>query len=556
MPDPPTPFSNGLLDGRYEFIELAGEGGMAFVYRCKEILLERPGGVPLAREVAVKVPKTAPDPADVAMYERRIDKELRRLAGIEHPNIIQILNAGVCEGMPYLVLQHLPGGTLTQKLKRMQALEEAMTATAISEWLHPIAGALDYLHKKSIYHRDVKPSNVLFGESESAYLADFGISMIDTGSKRRTTASQHMVTYAFCAPEEIFPPPRPIQQSDQYSLAATIYWCLSNRYTHVADQDFNRRKRSEQATHIQTHVPELSDESSRALMRALSRDPAERFETCQQFADRFAGGTSGRSLHPYRRPETVRSGTDPPTVSEVVPSPPPIDGFSWKETVSSDVHIYVHGQTNLEFALIHGGVFLMGSPTSETGRRMDEVQHEVELSPYLIAREPCTWLIWKELMDSPKSPALGGGLTPAVRISWKEAKRFCEQAGLDLPTEAQWEFACRAEREESHLEDLTQCCWFNKNSGGRIHPIREMNANGFGLFDMLGGVSEWCLDRYGPYDLEDRLDPMGPTKSPYRVNRGGSCLHGEHECRPSSRQFCTPDTALDVLGFRPAKNLR
>jgi formylglycine-generating enzyme required for sulfatase activity len=158
---------------------------------------------------------------------------------------------------------------------------------------------------------------------------------------------------------------------------------------------------------------------------------------------------------------------------------------------------------------------------------------------------------------------------PVVNVSWDDAVAFCGWLGRKegktyrLPTEAEWEYACRAgstarycfgnDEEEKELGDYA---WYEKNSESRTHPVGEKRANAFGLYDMHGNVWQWCADWYdsGYYAASPTDDPPGPSTGSYRVSRGGSWYHPARLCRSAARYHIEPGHRFILLGFRVARS--
>ena len=222
---------------------------------------------------------------------------------------------------------------------------------------------------------------------------------------------------------------------------------------------------------------------------------------------------------------------------------------------------YRHRQTGIIMLRVPGGTFIMGSPAGEEGRTRDELQHEVTLSPYMIAKYELTHEAWKRVMGSapPANSFAGeGDLHPARGISWNLCRNFCERTGLNFPTESQWEYACRAGSPGSFAGTgtLDEMGWHQGNSGIQTHPVGTKKPNGFGLFDMHGNVSEWCADvmdrEFYSAPESSGPDPLCVRMGNQRVGRGGSAFHEAAICRSAARKS---DNATDMdsdLGFRPA----
>ena len=150
---------------------------------------------------------------------------------------------------------------------------------------------------------------------------------------------------------------------------------------------------------------------------------------------------------------------------------------------------------------------------------------------------------------------------PVVGVSWDEAIAYCEWAGLVLPTEAQWEYACRARTTKAFWsgdqeEDLARVGWYDGNSEGRLHPVGEKPANPFGLHDMHGNVLEWCRDWFGSYEEDPARGPEGEREvkgSGDRVSRGGGFGGVAGLARSAFRRNLHPARLLRALGFRAAR---
>jgi formylglycine-generating enzyme required for sulfatase activity len=222
---------------------------------------------------------------------------------------------------------------------------------------------------------------------------------------------------------------------------------------------------------------------------------------------------------------------------------------------------YRHGRTGIIFVFLPGGTFLMGSPEDEDGRTNQERQHDVKLSPFLIAKHEVNQAEWKRIVATNPSRHAGDDL-PVDQVSWNDCHEFCRKTGLRLPTEAQWEYACRggSPGPSSGPGRLDDVAWYRDSSGLRPHPVGQKAANGFGLQDMLGNVWEWCLDGYDEafYSTPEatKLDPVQDEGSGDRVLRGGSWFQWPAACRCASRHHWTPSAGNEDVGFRLVFNLR
>src|SRR5262249_14525743 len=142
---------------------------------------------------------------------------------------------------------------------------------------------------------------------------------------------------------------------------------------------------------------------------------------------------------------------------------------------------------------------------------------------------------------------------PVTKVDWSEAKAFCKKAGGNLPTEAQWEYAARGGRPESRYDSLGRIAWYSDNSNDMVHEVRKKLPNAYGLYDMLGNLSEWVLDRYyNKYDDDEQegppVEPVAPNAS--AVLRGGAWPFEAKSARVSHRAEAEPDLAESFVGFR------
>ena len=223
--------------------------------------------------------------------------------------------------------------------------------------------------------------------------------------------------------------------------------------------------------------------------------------------------------------------------------------------------------------------FLMGSVPSELGRTDRERLHWVVLTKqFWLGKYEVTQEQYEAVMGENPSGPRGKNL-PVVNVTWSDAMAFCrkltekEKASghlpegyiYTLPTESQWEYACRAGMTTSlnngkNLTDIGRCpnldqvAWYIGNSGATIHTPGGKQPNGWGFYDMLGNVWEWCYDWYEGYPRETITDPVGPPMSlvNWRIMRGGSCNNYADACRCACRGFFEPYTHNEDRGFRLA----
>ena len=259
----------------------------------------------------------------------------------------------------------------------------------------------------------------------------------------------------------------------------------------------------------------------------------------------------------------------------------------------TNITIPLSDTVNLEMIWIEPGTFMMGSPEDELGRDKDETQHEVTLTQgYWLGKYEVTQAQYEAVMGENPSKFKGADL-PVEQVTWNNAVKFCEwlttqerAAGrlpegyeYTLPTEAQWEYACRAgtttafnngtniptmlQREKRPCPNLDEVGWYAFNSGridsdgnytdnGKTFPVGQKQPNAWGLYDMHGNVFEWCLDWKGDYPTSSVTDPVGPETGEWRVQRGGDWFNSAFVCRSAYRYGNYPSSYGSVCGFRVA----
>ncbi len=226
----------------------------------------------------------------------------------------------------------------------------------------------------------------------------------------------------------------------------------------------------------------------------------------------------------------------------------------------------------MRFAMIPAGQFTMGSPTNEFGRDNDEIPHRVTISrPFYMGITEVTQDQWDAVMD--KNPSrYRSGSRPVDTVSWHEAVEFCkrlsEREGRKyfLPTEAQWEYACRAgsntpfntgdELEQANYDTSDkQGRGYRGGSWGKTIPVGSFQPNDWGLYDMHGNVWEWCADWYGDYTTAAETDPTGSDHGSECILRGGAWNSTSHNCRSANRNSLPPDNLYPIIGFRVALDM-
>src|SRR5438876_1865456 len=256
----------GRQFGNYHLIRLLGQGGFADVYLGEHVHLNT-----LA---AIKVLRTQLVADDITNFRT----EARTIAHLAHPNIVRVLEFGVEGNIPFLVMEYAPNGTLRQRHPR----SVAVAAGVVVPYIKQVAAALQYAHDQKLVHRDIKPENILAGRNNEVLLSDFGIALIAQSSRYQST--QDVVgTVAYMSPEQIQGKPRPA--SDQYSLSIVVYeWLSGDRPFHGSFTELCTQHMFASPPPLHEKIPSLSSAVEQAVMKALSKDPKQRFVTVQAFA--------------------------------------------------------------------------------------------------------------------------------------------------------------------------------------------------------------------------------------------------------------------------------
>lgn len=277
-----------------------------------------------------------------------------------------------------------------------------------------------------------------------------------------------------------------------------------------------------------------------------------------------------------------------PAMTAVLSAFPPIWAGGWGEDHGRRFAQLVVGGVVIEMVWIDADTFQMGSPDNEGGRYTDETPHEVRLTRgYWIGRYPVTQAQWQAVMGNNPSASKGPDL-PVEQVSWEDVVGFCDRIdamlkeaqvleegfGFRLPTEAEWECACRAGK-DSAFNDGSSCTnpsgkdpaleklgWYDANSGMTTHPVGQKRPNAWVLYDFHGNVWEWCADfaEFSDGVISDAypsetLDPIG-KQGARRVVRGGGAQSVATICRSTYRSASEPGYRINDLGFRLAAGLK
>jgi serine/threonine protein kinase len=282
--------SEGQMLGPYKIVAQLGSGGMATIYKAYHARLDR--------YVAVKVMHQAflQDEGFLARFER----EAQIVARLEHPNIVPVYDFAEVDGQPYLVMKFIEGRTLKQINDK-----GGMTLDEMLRVLPPLADALDYAHRRGVLHRDIKPSNILLDNDGTPYITDFGLARLAQLGESTLSADILLGTPHYISPEQAMGRKDLNAQTDLYSLGVVLYEMVVGRVPYSADTPF---------AVVHDHIykplplpsslnPDVTPAIEAVLIRALAKDPADRYENAKALVNAFthAVGDSGlTTLNPDR----------------------------------------------------------------------------------------------------------------------------------------------------------------------------------------------------------------------------------------------------------------
>ena len=214
--------------------------------------------------------------------------------------------------------------------------------------------------------------------------------------------------------------------------------------------------------------------------------------------------------------------------------------------------------SDFDMVYVPAGEFFMGSEQGWTDER--PVHRVVISNGFWIGRTEVTQGLWKAVMKANPAFFRNGDEFPVEQVGWNDCREFIRRlnrltgGAFRLPSEAEWEYACRAGGRVDRPADLDACAWYDGNSAQSTHAVGLKLANAFGLHDMLGNVWEWCADGYDPafYTRSPLQDPVAPRSGIHRVDRGGCWGHGPDIVRPSRRDGSGDDYRVNLIGLRLA----
>ena len=456
------------IDSRYEIGEKLGKGGMGVVFRARDRRLER--------DVAIKfiLPESDADPE----HKRRFNHEWKAYSLLKHPGIVDIIDRGEFESRPYIVMEYLDGDTLEALLKK--------GAITKSQWLailRQMASALDFAHRKSLVHRDVKPANVMVAKDGIAKIMDFGIVKAGISGFTQTATGMQVGSPSYMAPEQLLGHAI-TGATDQWALAIVAYEGLTG------NKPFRAESEIALANQICTvPVPAssaLNSAAFSAIRKGLSKKAGDRYPNCLSFVqeleqavspatapvrkilplyfaapilltliiagwffkDAFhnrTGDTPVKSEQPVVSPPSKSEQpvtSLPPKIEQPTALPPtkkeqPATKLDSVKVLRKAGDIKINPKDGLRYVWIPPGTFRMGCSEGDSLCESSErPAHEVTLTRgYWLGESEVTQQAYRRVVGRNPSEIKGENL-PVESVSWNDANRYCGEIGGRLPTEA------------------------------------------------------------------------------------------------------------------------
>lgn len=307
--------------GNYQIVDRLGKGGMATVYRARQVNMQR--------DVAIKIMSAdlAQDPQFVARFER----EAQVIAHLEHPRILPVHDFGHEGELFYLVMRLIEGDTLYQRL-----LDGALAVDVAARFVAQVAEALDYAHDQGVIHRDLKPNNILIDAWDNLYLMDFGLAKMIASSSNLTETGAVLGTPAYMAPEQWRGAPVDAR-TDVYALGVILYEMVAGETPFETDTPYSLMYKhlNDPPPPLRDRLPDLPEAAERVILKALAKDMAGRYRSAGDLARAFGSAVEGEDAgalagvpveappaeEPVPPPERI---VPPPPSRMAAPSAPPI----------------------------------------------------------------------------------------------------------------------------------------------------------------------------------------------------------------------------------------
>ncbi|MDB9485900.1 SUMF1/EgtB/PvdO family nonheme iron enzyme [Dolichospermum circinale CS-537/01] len=533
-----------ILQERYRSVRVIGEGGFGrtFLAVDKQRL-----------DTPCVIKQFLPQQSGSAALEKATElfkQEAFRLRDLgKHSHIPDLLAFFPQEGRLYLIQEFIEGKNLLDELQQKGKFSESEVKQILVELL-PI---LQFVHDNKVIHRDIKPENIIRSSQNGAlFLIDFGVSK-EVGGSVLTRVGTITGTPGYAPPEQlrgmVFP------NSDLYSLAVTCIRLLTGYFPKADGDDllFDSMKMQ----WIWKQYVSVSQELEIVLDKMLQDLPINRFQSAYEVLSSLEKQIVSTSAQ-IQNSSISLQGFIPNTISS-----------RFNPAISSTQNENLGKGVILEMVAIPGGKFLMGSPEG-VGYDRERPQHQVTIQPFYMGKYPVTQAQWERVADLPKvkidlrsKPShFQGANLPVENVSWHDAQEFCARLSkatgklYRLPSEAEWEYACRANTTTPYYfgDTITTDLVNHRNKYGQTTEVGKFPPNAFGLYDMHGNVWEWCEDGWHENYINAPIWPNSSiawmSNNNNRVLRGGQWYLNPSYCRSASRSYNSGDRRNKDNGFR------
>ena len=539
------------LIGGYEIIRMIGRGGQAVVFEGRQLSTRQRVAVKVLNGGQFATPRS----------RGRFEAEAFILASFHHPAIVGIIDRGTtADGSMYIVMPFADGPEIDDYFSTQR---ETLDVRSVARCFAAIATAIGVAHSQNIVHRDLKPSNIRVDSTGQPRVLDFGLARllgIDNQYKnlaRTMTAERTMVgSLPYASPEQVRGDRDLDGRADVYALGLMIFEVCAGapaypRDVPVADLIKNILQRDPgRASARRTHIKGVNRSIDLVLKRCLCKKPEGRYANAAELAgdlDRIATNQKIAAKRPYLRGAlTIAAVT-----AAIVVLGLRLDKSAWPDNptvMPRPLLVTLPTMTSsvgAKLVQIPTGQMYVGSPSYVADHGDRELQQLVTIErPFWIGTTEVTRRQYAKITAPRFAEQIEGAELPVTDVTLDEAKDFCrrlserEHRHYRLPTEAEWEFACRARGQVTSptTSRLNQIAWWAGNSTGRLHAVGGLAPNVWGLYDAIGNAAEWC-------------EPKSPSVWPYR---GGTFESGASFCRPESHCTTVTGTKSNTIGFRLA----
>lgn len=561
-----------INNDKYIVEQILGSGGFGITYKVRESRTNKQFAIKTLNYQCQQLP-------DFEQLQQKFINETIVLASCRHPNVVRVFPQMFQEsGLWCMVMDYVEGEDLDSYLKKRGCFSEQEAIDIITN----VGNALSHVHQQGFLHRDIKPHNILLRSSDlSPILIDFGLAKEYSIDTIRSMTSLWTDCYA------------PIEQyenrgnfgawTDVYALAATLYKMVTD-----IEPIPSRYRVHAQLQTPQKHNPNISDRLNTAILKGMEFEPHNRPNSVEEWLNFFQCRRKRKSKLQLSFKSNI-TGININNINENA-----TETFLYnnrKKVLSPQKHFVetLDSATVINMINVPAGTFMMGVSSLRKKYIAEYPQHQVKLKSFYISQHPITQAQYEAVMGKNPSNYQGFAFNfekkkiafnkeryrnfPVETIKWNDAIEFCKILSLNtgkiyqLPSEAQWEYACRAGTQTQYYfgDDKSQLknyawygnwqFWLNALLGGKSglsYPIGRKLPNQWNLYDMHGQVWEWCQDdwhnsyRCAPTDGSSWLS----NNSNYKVIRGGSFLNRATTCRSSCRKQMNHKACRHNLGFR------